>query len=56
VIVKLHAKKRELQSKIDSPIMNMKKYKMMFAEHHHGKRKLTWRNRVVSETTMWNDI
>jgi hypothetical protein len=37
VIVKLRAKKRELQSKIDAPIMKVKKYKMMFAEHHHGK-------------------
>jgi hypothetical protein len=54
--VKLRAKKRELQSKIDAPIMKAKKYKTMFAEHHLGKRKLTWRNRVVSETTMWSVI
>jgi hypothetical protein len=37
VIVKLRAKKRELQSKIDAPVMKAKKYKTMFAEHHHGK-------------------
>jgi hypothetical protein len=37
VIVKLRAKKRELQLKIDAPIMKVKKYKMMFAEHHQGK-------------------
>jgi hypothetical protein len=37
VIVKLHAKKRELQSRIGAPIMKVKKYKTMFAENHHGK-------------------
>jgi hypothetical protein len=37
VIVKLRAKKRELQSKTDAPIMKVKQYKTMFAEHHHGK-------------------
>jgi hypothetical protein len=37
VIVKLRAKKRELELKIDAPIMKVKKYKTMFAEHHHGK-------------------
>jgi hypothetical protein len=37
VIVKLRAKKRELQSKIDAPIMKVRKYKTMFGEHHHGK-------------------
>jgi hypothetical protein len=30
--------KLQLQSKTDAPIMKVKKYKMMFAEHHHGKR------------------
>jgi hypothetical protein len=37
VIVKLRAKKRELQLKIDAPIMKVKEYETMFAEHHHGK-------------------
>jgi hypothetical protein len=32
VIVKL-----QLQSKTNAPIMKVKKYKTMFAEHHHGK-------------------
>jgi hypothetical protein len=36
-IVKLRADRRELQSKIDAPIMKVKKYKTMVAEHHHGK-------------------
>jgi hypothetical protein len=37
VIVKLHAKKRELQLKINAPTTKVKKYKTMVAEHHHGK-------------------
>jgi hypothetical protein len=32
VIVKLRAKKRELQSKIDAPIIKVKKYKTMFVD------------------------